>query len=234
VQVAITDVSLNTEGVLTIPLGTLGAVELSSLQVDVAGEAPAIEIGGALVPGNLGGVSLPVVSLDGLRLAADGTVAVEGAGLTLQDQAVVDLYGFQLEITAVTVGSETRAGRPWNAFGFSGGLHLGDLFPVAVSASGFRVLCERGGSGLAFEADGFGAAFGIEDVVALEGSVSLVGQEFRGAIKLALPALDLAVDASLIVGRTTGLTLTSTPRWSWTPPCPWASPWAAPAWPSTA
>src|SRR5262249_29940751 len=177
----------------------VGSVHVSSVAIDAA--TPSIEVGGTLVPGDLPGLSLPTASIDGLRIAADGSVTIDGAGLTLQDQVALDLYGFQVEVTAVTLGTEERDGVPWNWLGFSGAIRLGDGIPAGASAQGIRVLTERGGPGIAVECDGVGLAFEIPGVLAIDGWVSLAGREFVGDVRFELTSLDLTVDASVVAGQ---------------------------------
>jgi hypothetical protein len=199
-RVQITDVDAASDGLATVPLGGLGSVQLSSLEIDVAG-TPAIAIGGTLVPGDLAGLLLPTAAIERLRIAADGTVALEGDGLTLQDQAVVDLYGFQMEVTAVSFGTEERLGTPWNWFGFAGSVRLGEGLPAGASSMGMRVLSERGGGGFAVELDDVSCSFGIPGVLTIAGSVSLQGQELVGGVLFKLSSMDLAVNASLVAGH---------------------------------
>ena len=200
VQVAVTGLS-GPDATLTIPLGGIGAVHLTGLAIDGAGEAPAIEVSGSLAPGALAGLGLPTVSIDGLRIAADGTVAIDGVGLTLPEQAILDLYGFQVEVTAITLGGEQRGGAPWNWLGLSGGIRLGDALP-GVQAR-IRLLWERGGADFAVECDGIGVSFAIPNVLTIDGAVSLIGEEFTGDILFKLSSLDLAITATLIIGHQT-------------------------------
>src|SRR5262249_6064128 len=65
------------------------------------------------------------------------------------------------------------------------------------------LLWGRGGQGFAFACDGVGVSFEIPSVLAIDGALSLVGQEFRGEVLFKLTSLDLAVTARLIAGQET-------------------------------
>ena len=85
VQVTIDDPAAD-GGLLTLPVAGVGQLEVSSLRVDTSQAAPAIEVSGTFVPSAVAGLALPGISVDGLRIAADGTVTVGAIGLTLPDQ----------------------------------------------------------------------------------------------------------------------------------------------------
>jgi hypothetical protein len=200
VQVTIDDPAAD-GGLLTLPVAGVGQLAVSSLRVDTSQAAPAIEVSGTFVPSAVAGLALPGISVDGLRIAADGTVTVGAIGLTLPDQLAGMLAGFPLEITSVALGSELRDGTVWNWIECAAGLRLGDDLPGASAR--VRLLWDRHGHDCAVECDGVSIDFTVPDVLTLNGTVDLDGSEFHGDVTLALTALDVTITGRVTVGQTT-------------------------------
>ena len=81
-------------------------------------------------------LSWPTITVQGLRIGADGSITVDGGWLDLQQPLALDLYGFGMEPTRVGFGTEDD-GRRW--VGVDGALRLTDLLPAGASARGLRV-----------------------------------------------------------------------------------------------
>ena len=156
----------------------VGHLEVSSLRVDTSQAAPAIQVSGTFVPNAVAGLALPGISVDGLRIAADGTVTVGAIGLTLPDELAGMLAAFPLEITSVALGSELRDGTVWDWIQCAAGLRLGDDLPGASAR--VRLLWDRHGHDCAVECDGVSIDFTVPDVLTLHGTADLDGTEFHG------------------------------------------------------
>ena len=152
----------------------------------------------------------PTVTVCDLRIGADGAVRIPGGWLDLQEPIALDLYGFGLEITRIGFGTEDD-GRRW--VGFDGGLRLTELLPAGVSARGLRVVWNPAdpADDPQITLDGVGVSFGVPGAFAFEGEVALTedasgAKVFSGALRLALEALDVGIDAEIAVGRGDGFT----------------------------
>ncbi|MFI7546060.1 hypothetical protein [Actinoplanes sp. NPDC049599] len=196
------------DGLLTLDIPALGSLTVAAVGLD----GDALLLSGDLQP-EIGAPALswPTVTVEDLRVNADGTVEVPGGWLTLQQPLALDLYGFGLEITRIGFGTEDD-GRRW--FGVDGALRLTDLLPAGASARGLRVLWhpDRPSDPPALALEGVGVFFGIPDTFAFEGEVALADDPatglklFTGELSLGLDALDIGIDAGITVGRDRGAT----------------------------
>ena len=156
-----------------------------------------VTLGGTIAL-DIDGIELPRVSLDGIRINSDGKIAMDGGGITLSQQEVIDLYGFQIDVDSIGFGTDDD----WRWIGFSGGIKLTDALPVGVAAKGLQILWNPDGTGSPrIRCDGIGVAFEIPEVLSFEGAVSLADQEFQGAVLLNLKTMDMSIDGRLIVGE---------------------------------
>ena len=201
-----------TPALVTLALPGLGTLRVTALGLVRDQDGDGLLLSGELdLEAGAPALSWPTVTVQDLRVTADGTVTVPGGWLDLQEPLALDLYGFGMEITRVGFGRE-EDGRRW--VGFDGGVRLTELLPAGVSAEGLRVLWDPDQPGAAPEVrlDGIGVGFGVPDVFAFEGEVSL-GEDpasgakvFSGELALALDALDVGIDAGITVGRGDGFT----------------------------
>ena len=219
-QVLGVDAAIGMDGSVTLDVGAdddvaeLSLPGLGTLSVAAIGLVSDDEGEGLLVSGDLqpevGAPALvwPLITVEGLRIAADGTITLPGGWMTLQTPVALDLYGFALEITRVGFGTEAD-GRRW--FGVDGSVRLTDLLPAGASARGLRAIWDpaRPDTLPTLALDGIGVFFGIPDAFGFEGEVALTDDPatgakiFTGQLSLGLDALDVGVDAGIEIGHAT-------------------------------
>jgi hypothetical protein len=157
---------------------------------------------------DLADIEWPEVGIQELSIDQDGRVQVKGGWLDLDQGYALEFYGFRFEITKLGFGHTDDGGR-W--IGFSGGLKLVEGMPAGASVEGLRVTWFDDGRPLRVSLDGVGVEFEVPGTVRFKGAVSYkqltVGSEeinrFDGDISLALIALDLRIDAALVIGTAT-------------------------------
>ena len=201
------DTTLATPAVATLTLPGLGELRVTSLGVvrDDLGDALVLsgdldlEVGAPVL-------SWPTITVQGLRIGADGSITVDGGWLDLQQPLALDLYGFGMELTRVGFGTEDD-GRRW--VGVDGALRLTDLLPAGASARGLRVSWDPRNPGAppTLTLDGVGVSFGVPGAFGFDGTVALADdpatgtKRFTGVLGLGLDALDVGIDAGITIGR---------------------------------
>lgn len=185
-------------GLLTLELTSLGAVHDEDGDALLLSGRLTLEVGAPVL-------NWPTIEVQDLRIGSDGKVKIPGGWIDLQEPLALDLYGFGLEITRIGFGNEDD-GRRW--IGVDGAVRLTELLPAGASARGLRVIWDpRNPSDISLALEGIGVTFGIPDAFAFEGEVSLADDPetglklFRGSLGLGLDALDIGIDADIIVGR---------------------------------
>lgn len=151
----------------------------------------------------------PAFVIRGLSIDSEGHVKFDGGWMELPEQFDLDFHGFHLGITKLGFG-KTDDGGKW--IGLSGGLNLVDGFSAGVSVEGLCITWYDDGRDTKITLNGVGVEFEVPDVVKFKGEVSYrtltVGSEtvhrFDGDIQLNLIALDLEIDATLVVGSASG------------------------------
>ncbi|HVK94973.1 MAG TPA: hypothetical protein VM571_09630 [Noviherbaspirillum sp.] len=194
-------VSLDSEDGLVSITTDLFDLTLNSLGLGRSDDAFYVELGGSLALASLAGVDLPDFSVDGIRITSEGKIAMEGGDIAMEQQEVIDLHGFQIELDAVGFGTEGAE----NYVSISGAVKLVEGLPAGVSAKGLRVYWTPGGTiaDMRVSIEGVGVSFEIPNTLTFDGEVALVGQQFEGAIKLRIIPADLTIDAQLIIGEET-------------------------------
>ncbi|MDQ0078266.1 hypothetical protein [Arthrobacter oryzae] len=206
------ELALGLDGAFTIGLsaeGGLAEVELEDvlrlrldgLKVGVEQGLATFSLSGAVTP-LVEPVNWPTFTVKELSIDTAGHVKLAGGWLDLPDQVVLDFNGFALEVTRLGFGVTDDA-RHW--VGFSGGLKLLEGMPAGASVDGLRISWDDAGD-VGVSLDGVSVEFEVPDAVSFKGLVSYRdlpggGQRFDGAIQLRLIALDLEVDAQLVIGR---------------------------------
>lgn len=174
------------------------------------------KLSGSLTPLALG-ANAPSFDLRELSIDSDGNVRLQGGWLDLPSQYTLDFHGFKIEIAKLGFGKNDDGGK-W--IGFSGAIKLVEGLPAGASVDGLRVIWYDDGSKLPqVTLDGVGVEFAVPDVLRFKGSVRFSGkientlpnnagkeivQRFDGAIKLEILALNMSLDATLVVGQATG------------------------------
>lgn len=208
-----------TDGIASIDVGPLGVLQLNGIAFGTLEDATAyVELAGSLDLAEIGGIDMPEVSVNGLRITSEGDISMaSSSGITLEQQVIIDLKGFQIEIDAIGFGTEDDK----NFVSFSGGIKLTEVLPMGVSAKGLRVLWLKepeaiadGDSvddiarklGLTVTCEGVGIEFEIPNVLSISGSISFDSdnERFTGKGALSLISLDMTIDVAFIVGKAPG------------------------------
>jgi hypothetical protein len=195
-------------GLYTLTKAGLLELQLESIGFEVADGLFTAKLGGELKP-LFGGLTWPTFRLKELAIDSQGHVHLDGGWLDLPSQYALDFHGFKIEITKLGFG-KTDDGGKW--VGFSGGLKLVEGLSAGASVEGLRVTWYDDRPDKRITLDGVGVEFEVPEVVRFKGAVSYreltVGTElvhrFDGSIKLELLALDLQIDATLVVGSASG------------------------------
>lgn len=215
-----------TGGLLTLTKPDLLSVTIESLGFDITGGKLTVRLSGSITPLALG-ANAPSFAVRELSIDSEGHVRLEGGWLTLPKQLALDFFGFKLEITKIGFGT-TDTGKKW--VGFSGGLKLIDALPAGASVEGLRLTWDEEllrtdpSKAFTFSLNGVGVEFEVPGVVKFKGAISFADpvdtevfdnagqslgmervQRFDGAITLELTAVNLRIDAVLVVGSATGV-----------------------------
>jgi hypothetical protein len=187
-------VTLERPGVLSLRLDGVGFAAGPGGRFEVA-------LSGEIRP-LVGGLDWPGFRVEALAIDQDGHVRLEGGWLDLRDQYALNLNGFTLEIARIGFGT-AEDGRRW--IGFSGGLRLVEGLTAGASVEGLRVLWNPAGGAPALTLSGVGVEFEVPGAVHFKGAVAMTEPSpgvtrFDGAITLKLIALELEVEAQLVVG----------------------------------
>lgn len=146
------------------------------------------------------GVSInwPGIKLQKLEFDSQGHVSIAGAWLDLGDQVTISLFGFLVEITRLGFGT-TDDGENW--IGFNGGVKLMEGVPAGASVEGLRILW-GGSRGTRLTFEGVGVELEIPNVLKIAGKVSLSPEssEFKGAVRVVLPAISFELEGQFVAG----------------------------------
>ena len=152
------------------------------------------------------GLDWPTFRIQELAIDSQGNVRVEGGWLDLPDQYVLAFYGFQLEIAKIGFGS-LDDGRRW--MGFSGGLKLVEGLTAGASVEGMRMIWDPADPAnpdkIALTLNGVGVEFEVPEVIYFKGAIALNEPSpgvfrFDGNITLDIRAIDLVIEAQLVIG----------------------------------
>ncbi len=148
---------------------------------------------------NVGGItSWPSPRINGLLIDSDGNVQIDGGWIDLPKQATLDLHGFKMELTKIGFGKEDSGDR-W--IGFSGGLKLVDGIKAGASVKGLRIIWRSASQQPDISLEGVGIDFEIPNSLSVTGAVSLVGENFSGAVKVVVKPISLTIDGQFLTGR---------------------------------
>src|SRR3972149_5203564 len=145
-----------------------------------------------------------------------GHVHLDGGWLNLPNQKAMNFYGFQMEITKFGFG-KTEDGGKW--IGLSGGIKLVEGLPAGASVEGLRIVWYDNGKPPSLTFNGVGVEFQVPGVLQFKGAIAYSGllensipnsiekeqiQRFDGSIKLKLTAINMEIDAALVIGSASG------------------------------
>ena len=187
-----------------VAVGNFFSLDVASLRFEApAGDIPRLGISGRVAPG-AGVLDFPPIDLDGLWIDVRGHIHTEGDGIRLPTKYIINLHGFQLEISKLGFGNSDDGGK-W--IGFSGGVKLVAGMPAGASVEGLRITWYENGA-VTTTLKGVSVNLEIPNTLKFNGEVSYDSnkQEFRGAIKLDLIALKMLVDGTAVFGVSNGQT----------------------------
>lgn len=202
-------VGLSSEsGLVELEITDVLKIEISSLAFELKDGIFTTVIAGKLTP-LIAGLDWPAFDIQELSIDSEGNVKLEGGWLNLPNQYSLDFYGFQFEIVQIGFG-KNNDGSKW--VGFSGGLKLVDGLQAGASVEGLKITWGNGDPSISF--NGIGVEFEVEGAVRFKGEVSYKEFEqvnpvtseqetvrrFDGAIALELIALNMQIDAVLVIG----------------------------------
>jgi hypothetical protein len=182
------------KGILTLSAGPL-TFALNRFAIEVTGGDAILRASGRVTP-QVTDLTFPAFDIQELSIDRHGKLTVAGGWINLPNQVSLDLFGFILEITKLGFGT-LDDGRRW--IGFSGGLKLIDGIKAGASVDGLRVMWDSNGA-VSLSLDGVGVELEVPKTLILKGSVSLTDREFRGAVQISLPSLNLSFDGQFVAG----------------------------------
>jgi hypothetical protein len=176
---------------------------ISSLGVERRGDQVKFGLSGEIKP-LIPGVDWPSFRVDELSIDTRGHVHLDGGWLNLRETYEVNFKGFKLEISKLGFG-KNEDGSKW--IGFTGGVKLVEGMPAGASVEGLRITWyEDGSKDPAISLNGVRVNFEVPNTLKFAGAVSYDKdkQQFYGAVKLDLMALNMQVDATAVFGMKDG------------------------------
>lgn len=188
-------------GLFTLKKDNVFDLEIDSLGFELQGARFTTRLSGKITP-RVAGLDWPTFEVKELSIDSDGNVGFDGGWMDLREQYSLDFHGFKIEITKLGFGKTDDGKGKW--IGFSGGLNLVEGLSAGASVEGLRVSWYDDGD-ISLSLNGIGVEFDIPDVLHFKGEVSyreLPGDihRFDGDITLDLIALDMRLDAQLVIG----------------------------------
>jgi hypothetical protein len=198
-----TGVSAGSAGYLiNVQLGNVLKFDIASLTFEaLPGNLPRLGIHGRVAPGG-DVLDFPPMELNGLWIDTRGRIQTEGDGIGLPKNYIINFKGFQLEISKLGFGNNEDGGK-W--IGFTGGIKLISSMPAGASVEGLRLTWYANGR-TDISLNGVRVNFEVPNTLKFAGEVSYekTKDQFRGAVKLDLMALNMEVDATAVFGVTDG------------------------------
>lgn len=162
------------------------------------------------------GLVWPALEVQDLRVSSDGKVSIGGAWMELGEPAVLDLWGFKLEISRAGIGTDD--GRMW--MDLSGSLRLMDQLPAGIGVEGFQISWPMDLSQIPaddpvnfalelskqieIKFDGVELSFGVPGSVEFAGLIRFFKDRqtvgFSGDMSLKVPAAGFSAEAGLLIG----------------------------------
>lgn len=181
-------------GLLTLDTDAF-QLEVESVELTVD-DPSTLAMAGTVTP-TVEDIDLPGLDVEELAVDTNGDVHFQGGWVDLPNQYSADFYGVTLELTKLGFG-KTDAGERW--VGLNGGISIVEGVPASASVEGLRIFWDDDGFDR-IELNGVGVEFTVPGTIEFKGEVAFDGEEFAGAIELELIALNLTIDAQLVVGE---------------------------------
>lgn len=191
------------DGLVTLKRENVLSIAIEQLAMELNEGVVTAKISGSLTPlyqPPSGHFDWPKLEVKELSVDTKGNVHFGGGWVDLPKQASFSLFGCSIEITKIGFGSEDD-GHQW--VGLSGGLKIVDGIKAGASVKGLRILWK--GSDVSLSLEGVGVDLEIPNTLVLKGSVSLVGNEFRGGVSIQLPAISFTIDGQFVTGSRNGV-----------------------------
>ena len=193
--------AVNDGGLLTFERQGVVKVDVDGIGFELHGGLFVAKLSGKITP-LVGNLNWPSFDVDELSIDSEGHVRVDGGWINLPSQYALDFKGFNIEITQLGFG-KTDDGGKW--IGFSGGVHLIGDMPAGASVEGLRIAWYPNGD-TRLTLNGVTVDLEIDGVLKFHGHVAYRelpggGMRFDGEIELELTAINLKVDARLVVGK---------------------------------
>ena len=193
-------------GLLTLVKPGILELQVESLAFARTGDTFTALLSGKIKP-LVAGLDWPSFDVRELSIDSDGNVKLEGGWLDLRDGYSLDFHGFKVEISKMGFG-KNEDGSKW--IGFSGALNLVDGLAAGASVEGLKVTWyEDGSQDPKITLEGVGVELLVPNAVSFKGRVAYrefvdangaTVHQFDGDIKLQLLAINLEVDAVLVIG----------------------------------
>lgn len=193
---------------VNLDLADAVTLSLDSLRLDHAGERWTAWIDGAVTVaiGQLigAGGTWPELAFSQIGVSDDGTIELgDDAGISLQAPVTVDFDLATLSLSTLRLGAGSSPGSL--AVGVNGAIEMLKGLPAGASVRGLTVELPAGGGRPAVGLDGIGIGWSVPGgfSASLEAAYVADAQSgrFEGTGQLAVPALDVDVTVSLLVGR---------------------------------
>jgi hypothetical protein len=210
-QLSVSLAATQPAGIATSPEGLLRLEVPNAMRLDVA--ALAFEhdaagtrayLSGTVTPLVGAGVAWPALEVKRLGVDSRGKITIEGGWIDLPEQYAIDFGGFAMELSKIGFGNvEGSQTDKW--FGLTGSIRLTEFLPAGASVDGLRVEFTPGVAAVRVSFQGIGLEFGVPNVFRFAGKVAYFEspgrKEFRGSALLELDALDVSVEAQVVIGR---------------------------------
>jgi len=195
-------------GLYTITRENIIEMQLDSLGIEFDEGIATFKLSGEITP-LFGNFDWPSFKINELSIDSEGNVKYDGGWIDLPDQYSLDFHGFTIEITQLGFGKSDDGGK-W--IGFSGALNLVEGLTAGASVEGLRFTWYDDDRKTKVTLEGVSVEFEVPDVLRFQGAVSYRelqkdGEKihrFDGDISLDLMALDLQIDATLVIGSSHG------------------------------
>ena len=151
-------------------------------------------------------LDIPLIKVDRIIVSENGDIDIEGGWVDLEEQKVLDFYGFPMELTEFGMGNEGEGANKRQWIGFSGELSIMDSIPIKGSVEGLKFSWIKGQSdSLKVSIEGIGVDFTIPDTIEIKGEVAFRKRdntrEFIGEVEVNIITLKTKVTGELKIKK---------------------------------